>query len=487
MIDLVASNPLMRTVILIGIFALVMLVSLMGSMAMARHAGVRRDLRRLAGDDVLADEIEHDTLSLRGKDAWTRLVTRIEASGLNLGDTREDSLRQKLRAAGYASAAAVRVYSLLRLVLVIGLPLLFVAGMFALGRQLSILSLYAACCFWAAVGLYGPALYVRIRADRRREAIINGFPDCLDLLLICVEAGYGMEAAFDRVGREMAVSHPLVAALLTAVTLRQRAGASREEALRLLAEEAGVDEITSFTTLMIQSDKLGTSIATTLRVYASEMRERRRMRAEEKAHRIPVLISVPLVTCMLPVMIGVLMLPAVIITLRKLIPALAGEDPEMRYIASGMMALALGGCTLFQAPRHQASPPSFRVAGGTAQEAEQHAQTALEAGRRALDQGQTGLAIEAFRQALDAGGSPAPALNGLGVAYARLGDLETAARLFEEASAMAPDQASYHANMARAAEALGKAGPTQAGQARGGRTATRAGCGRGGARPDLAA
>jgi hypothetical protein len=112
----------MRTVILIGIFALVMLVSLMGSMAMARHAGVRRDLRRLAGDDVLADEIEHDTLSLRGKDAWTRLVTRIEASGLNLGDTREDSLRQKLRAAGYASAAAVRVYSLLRLMLVIGLP-----------------------------------------------------------------------------------------------------------------------------------------------------------------------------------------------------------------------------------------------------------------------------------------------------------------------------------------------------------------------------
>lgn len=91
-----------------------------------------------------------------------------------------------------------------------------------------------------------------------------------------------------------------------------------------MADEAGVDEIKSFATLMIQSDKLGTSIASTLRVYAAEMREKRRMRAEEKAHRLPVLISIPLVTCMLPVMIGVLMLPAVIMVIRQLIPAMSG-------------------------------------------------------------------------------------------------------------------------------------------------------------------
>jgi tight adherence protein C len=106
--------------------------------------------------------------------------------------------------------------------------------------------------------------------------------------------------------------------------LRLRAGASREEALRRLADDAGVDEIRSFATLLIQSDRLGTSMATTLRVYAAEMREKRRMRAEEKAHRLPVLISIPLVVCMLPTMIGVLMLPAAIRVIRNILPAMVG-------------------------------------------------------------------------------------------------------------------------------------------------------------------
>ena len=94
--------------------------------------------------------------------------------------------------------------------------------------------------------------------------------------------------------------------------------------MRRMGEISGVDEIKSFATLLIQSDKLGTSIASTLRVYSAEMREKRRMRAEEKAHRLPVLISIPLVLNMLPTMIGVLMLPAVVRVVRQLIPALSG-------------------------------------------------------------------------------------------------------------------------------------------------------------------
>src|SRR5690606_25875872 len=164
----------------------------------------------------------------------------------------------------------------------------------------------------ALLGLYVPNLFISAKADRRREAVTNGFPDCLDLILVCVEAGLGLEAAMDRVGREMVSSHPLVAALLSTATLQLRAGARREEALRKMGESSGVDEVRSFATLLIQSDKLGTSIADTLRIYAAEMREKRRLRAEEKAHRLPVLISIPLVICMLPTMIGVLMMPGVV-------------------------------------------------------------------------------------------------------------------------------------------------------------------------------
>jgi tight adherence protein C len=174
-------------------------------------------------------------------------------------------------------------------------------------------SLYLILLWAAAVGLYGPTLFIRIRADRRRRAILNAFPDALDLLLVCVEAGLGLEAAFARVGMEMTRSHPLLAEQFGLVVLELRAGRSREDALRRMAERAGADEIRSFATLLIQSTKLGSSIAQTLRVYASEMREKRRMRAEEKAHRLPVLLSIPLVTCMLPV-------------IRSLMPALGGGD-----------------------------------------------------------------------------------------------------------------------------------------------------------------
>jgi tight adherence protein C len=177
----------------------------------------------------------------------------------------------------------------------------------------------------ALAGLYLPSLWIRAKADRRQRDIINGFPDALDLMLVCVEAGLGLEAAFARVGMEITTSHPRLAEQLGAVVLELRAGRSHEDALRRMADRAGADEIRAFSTLLIQSTKLGSSIAQTLRTYASEMRERRRMRAEEKAHRLPVLLSIPLVTCMLPVMIGVLMLPAAIRVARAVLPALQGQ------------------------------------------------------------------------------------------------------------------------------------------------------------------
>ena len=121
---------------------------------------------------------------------------------------------------------------------------------------------------------------------------------------------------------EMTESHPRIAEQFGSVVLEMRAGRNREDALRRMADRAGADEIRAFATLLIQSTKLGSSIAQTLRIYASEMREARRLRAEEKAHRLPVLLSIPLVACMLPVMIGVLMLPAIIRVVRTVLPAM---------------------------------------------------------------------------------------------------------------------------------------------------------------------
>jgi tight adherence protein C len=321
MIEFLASNAYARFATLLALFALVGGVALILMLITSRRVAVRAELRSLAG---VQENRATQTLRGRRDDQWTRLVDRIEKAGLNLTDTKADRLRTRMVAAGFESPAAPRVYTLLRLLLVILLPAGYVGFSLLSGAQMSYLKLYIVGSIMALAGLYLPALLVQAKIDRRREAIVNGFPDSLDLMLVCVEAGLGLEAALDRVGREVAIPHPLVASMLTIATLQLRGGASRETALRKMADTVRVDEISAFATLLIQSDKLGTSVATTLRIYSAEMREKRRMRAEEKAHRIPVLISIPLVTCMLPVMIGVLMLPAAIRVVRTVLPALAG-------------------------------------------------------------------------------------------------------------------------------------------------------------------
>jgi tight adherence protein C len=257
--------------------------------------------------------------------AWLKLVNSIEKAGLSLVDSKDDALRRRLVAAGFTAPYAPRVYTLLRLCLVIGLPVLVFLLFWLGGSSPSVIKLYMSLVIAAAAGLYLPSLFVTAKADRRQQDLVNGFPDALDLMLVCVEAGLGLEAAFARVGMEMTTSHPRLAEQFGAVVLELRAGRSHEDALRRLADRAGADEIRAFSTLLIQSTKLGSSIAQTLRTYAAEMRERRRMRAEEKAHRLPVLISIPLVACMLPTMIGVLMLPAMIRVVRAVLPALGGH------------------------------------------------------------------------------------------------------------------------------------------------------------------
>ena len=321
--ELLTNNAVRVTLLFLLFLAVVAVV-----FGVAALLGERQQIReRLVdgGAPSMQDEGILPGAGLRVHDArgaWVQLVTAIEKAGIPLVDTKDATLRSRLVAAGYTQEYAPRVYSLVRLVLVIGLPVGILGAMYATGSAPSTMKLYLIGMIAALMGLYLPSIWIKAKADRRQQQIINGFPDALDLMLVCVEAGLGLEAAFSRTGMEMTRSHPLLAEQLGAVVLELRAGRSQEDALRRMADRAGADEIRAFSTLLIQSHKLGSSIAQTLRIYASEMRERRRMRAEEKAHRLPVLLSIPLVTCMLPVMIGVLMLPAVIRTIRTVLPAI---------------------------------------------------------------------------------------------------------------------------------------------------------------------
>lgn len=323
MAQLVADYPLLRIALLVALFALVGAIGFFASNMVAARQLSRR--RLVEGADESPHAIVGTSLRTQhAESAWLKLVNGIEKAGLSLVDTRDDSLRKKLIAAGYTAPYAPRVYTLLRLVLVIGLPVSLLGFMWSTGTAPSLLKIYFIAVVSALAGLYLPSVFIAAKADRRQREIINGFPDALDLMLVCVEAGLGIDSAFARVGMEMVDSHPRLAEQFGAVVLELRAGRSHEDALRRMADRAAAEEIRAFATLLIQSSKLGSSIAQTLRVYAAEMREKRRLRAEEKAHRLPVLLSVPLVGCMLPVMIGVLMLPAVIRVIRTMVPAMTG-------------------------------------------------------------------------------------------------------------------------------------------------------------------
>jgi len=323
MLDLVAQSPGLRLALLTLLFAVIVVAAYFIAQAIFGRQMTRRRLLEAtpSGEGTVAlGSLRNERI----ENTWVKLVNTIERRGLSLVDTKDASLRQKLIAAGFTTSYAPRVYTLVRLVSVVGLPVLVLIYFWVTGASPSMLKLYVSLVIAAAMGLYLPALVVQARADRRQRELINGFPDALDLMLVCVEAGLGLEASFSRVGMEMTSSHPLLAEQFGAVVLELRAGRSHEDALRRMADRSGVDDIRAFCTLLIQSTKLGSSIAQTLRTYASEMREKRRLRAEERAHRLPVLISIPLVACMLPTMIGVLMLPAVIRVVRAVMPALHG-------------------------------------------------------------------------------------------------------------------------------------------------------------------
>lgn len=238
--------------------------------------------------------------------------------------TRRSTVRRQLIQAGYMSPSAVTKYYGIRLLLAIGLPLAFITIAPIVSRGLTVQTVLIIGMASGLVGLYLPRVWVSQRIQKRQVLAREGFPDSLDMLLVCVEAGLGLNAALQRVGEEIARAHPLLATQFKLVGLELQAGKSREMALRNLSERIGIDEVKSLVTLLIQSEQLGTSVGQALRVHAADMRIKRMLRAEEKAHMLPVKMAFPLIGFILPCLIIVILSPAIIRIIRVLLPTMRG-------------------------------------------------------------------------------------------------------------------------------------------------------------------
>lgn len=177
----------------------------------------------------------------------------------------------------------------------------------------------------AAAGFYLPNLWLQTKISKRKDQIQKGFPDALDLMVACVEAGIGLDAAITRVGEEMRLSNQVLSEELRVLTLELRAGKQRRDALKNLALRTDLEDVSSLVTLLIQTERFGTSIAQALRVHSDAMRSKRFQRAEEAAAKLPVKLVFPLILFIFPSLFVVILGPAAIRIFRILLPHLAGQ------------------------------------------------------------------------------------------------------------------------------------------------------------------
>lgn len=278
-----------------------------GVMAMIHVRGAVK--RRAAG---VAEGVERadDKRSLRyaSRKAAAKLIdytTRHYTSG-DSGDKRQ--LRQRLLQAGFLDPRAVAFFFIGRL----AAAFVFAGIGFLLAPFLvSGPNGTEWMCTWVAglAGYFVPNVYINRRIAARQTEHRTGFPDFMDLLVVCADAGLSMEAALDRVGRELGDSYPSLSANIYMTTLEMRAGRTLSEALEHFGDRLGLEEARSFATLLQQSEELGSSLTEALRVYSDDMRHKRMSRAEEKAHSLPAKLSVPLMICIFPVILIVIMLP----------------------------------------------------------------------------------------------------------------------------------------------------------------------------------
>lgn len=164
----------------------------------------------------------------------------------------------------------------------------------------------------AALGYYLPNVWLAQAVRRYQRALFNSFPDALDLMRVCVQAGLGLDAAIDRVGREMHLSCPELSNEFALTALELRAGASRSEALRHLSLRMGLEDLEALVVMLVQADRLGTSVTESLQIHSDALRTKRRLLAEETAAKLPVKLLIPLVFCVFPALLTVLLGPAVI-------------------------------------------------------------------------------------------------------------------------------------------------------------------------------
>lgn len=296
-----------------GLLLYTTLMMAAGSLVMAVYWLVARPASPV--EDRLREinpRLSEETVAEPVSEVIVRRIAKPLAEKMPVSPRNVRRLRRRLMRAGFYNENAVLIYQAIRLASVILLPVLvFFFMTVVLGRSVDVTTL-GLTMLAIGYGAFMPVFILSRRITVRQHRIRKALPDALDLMVVCVEAGLGLNAALNRVGQEMDLVEPALSEELTITNREIRAGRAREEALRNLGERTGVEDIKSLVAILVQTDRFGTSIADSLRVFADSMRIKRRQRAEEMVAKAAVKLIFPLLLFIFPALLIVLMGPALI-------------------------------------------------------------------------------------------------------------------------------------------------------------------------------
>jgi len=294
-----------------NILALIVLALVFGGVALVSHvvaSGLARQGRLRQRFGSISATTGPPPRSAAGSPRW---LAEVDPRRLGLDAGAERQLRKDLVRAGYFNADAVAIFTIAKWALAILLPLIGIAGLAGFAAHWETTAKAALAAILVLIAYYLPRAFVSRRQRLLQERYRIVFPDFLDMLVVCVNAGLSLDAALDRVTRELGSNEIELRANLDFMAGEMRAGKSTVEALKDLAERLGLPEARSLATLLQQSIELGTDVAMALTTFSDEMRDKRMARAEEKAAALPPKLTFPLAAFIFPVVLMVILTPIV--------------------------------------------------------------------------------------------------------------------------------------------------------------------------------
>jgi tight adherence protein C len=306
LIDFLLSDPFTLVLAVVG-------AAVAGGLALAAQwASVRGQVKRRAGEAaILATGGEGRAVALPPSKPSAVLDHIISSVNGMFGEAEgklDKVLRNRLVQAGYYAPSAPAIYLAIRVALMLACGA--AAFLYGVLSDRHITQTYMFLVGGAGFGYMAPQIALDQIVAKRREEHRYGFPDFLDLMIVCSEAGLSMEASINRVCREMADAYPSLSANLYFATLEIRAGRTVNDAFANLAQRLGIEEARTFATLLQQSAELGSSLIDSLRIYSDDMRNKRMMRAEEKANQLPSKMVIPMMIFIFPILFLIMLFPA---------------------------------------------------------------------------------------------------------------------------------------------------------------------------------